>query len=215
VVIKRSFSTKLQPVEAFGLSNEVLRPVGFELGKANPPRSQEWRRGGGTGSKAGSLRNTPLAIEIEVERNRVNLTAKAEVAERSAGTAKNMLSAFAQALELVLAEGASPEAVRALMRNAEHPPRTGSKRTLVSVCVIVFSVLGGGFYFATTMKSVPGPVKWVLAKFATGGKSPDKGHAATSGEGGSSDKPKKSPPVIVVRRAGAQTNVQSHTESPR
>lgn len=215
MVIKRSFSTKFQPIEAFGLSNEVLRPAGFELGKANPPKSQAWRRGGEPGLKSKSLRHAALSIELDIERNRVNLSATADVNERTAAAAKDLLTAYAQALELVLAEGATPEAARALVKNAEREPKTGSMRMLVSVCVIIVSVLGGGVYIATTLKSVPPPVRWVLAKFSSGKLTAGDQQAGSPDAGGSSGKAKKVSPIVVVRRAGAQTNAQPQTEPPR
>ena len=41
MIVKRTFVTKLEPVDAFGLSNELLRPRGLVLDKGNPPRAQQ------------------------------------------------------------------------------------------------------------------------------------------------------------------------------
>lgn len=204
MLVKRTFGTKLEAVDAFGLSNELLRPRGFQLGNGNPPKSQSWRRGGPPGTKSRSALKAPASIELEFNNGRVNLTATAEVASGKTAVATHLLSAYAQALELLLSTGATPDSASAMCKAAERAIKLKSVRKLASIGVIVFAVLGGGIYAMTSVKSFPNPLKLISGKSS---KSGDKAQAEAS-------KAKKSPPVIVVRKAGAQTHVTDHKSTP-
>ncbi len=206
MVIKRTFATKLEAVDAFGLSNELLRPRGFQLGKGTPPRSQSWSRGAQPGENAKSVFKVPQTIELEFDKNRVNVTATAEASGRKATSAQRMLTAYAQGLELLLSSGATPEAAGAMAKAAEKAIRIGSIRKIASVCAIALAVVGGGGYAMTMVKGFPSPMKWLSSKSAAKGSASTSGASASSHADASGSKTRKSPPVIVVRKAGAQTS---------
>lgn len=194
MIVKRTFSTKLDPIQSFGLSNEILRPRGFQLGAGNPPRSQTWTRGGAPGKVSSNLKSAHTSIELEIDRTRVNFTATADVSEAKAAAAGRVFSGLAQALELLLGAGGSPAAAAEMARRAERGGGgAGSKRSpLVAVCVIILAVLGGGAFLAMD-KNPPAPVRWVMTQVSG---------LTKSQADGSSSKPKKTPPVVIVRKAG-------------
>jgi hypothetical protein len=200
MVVKRTFVTKLEPVDAFGLANELLRPRGFRLDKGTPPRSQQWRRGVEAGTNARSVFQANQTIDVEFDRGRVNVTATADISGRKAVHAQNMLTSYAEALERLMASGESPAVAGKLPRRTEGAIRRAVLGRTLSVCVIVLAVLGGAGYAVTSMPNFPSPLKWF-----------------SSAKGGLADGKKKSgsPPVVIVRRAGAQSNAaKSSDQSP-
>jgi hypothetical protein len=197
---KRTFTTKLEPVDAFGLANELLRPRGFTLGNGNPPRNQSWRRGDDSGKKSRSIFKAPQTIEVEFDRGRVNVTATANVSGKKSTKAQGMMAGYAEALERLMSLGEKPAVAGRAAKRAEAAIKKAAMRRSLSVCIILLGVFGGGGYVLTTMKDkIPSPMKWFSGsgKFADG-------------------KPKKSgsAPVVVVRKAGAQTSATPKDQNP-
>ena len=193
MIVKRTFVTKLEPVDAFGLSNELLRPRGFVLDKGTPPRSQAWRRGVEPGQKSKNLFDARQTIEMEFSHGRVNVTASATVSGRDGIRAQKMLTSYAEALEHLLTSGHTPEVAGLIPKQVEGSLRRAKLTRTLSVCGALAAVLIGGIAALKFMPgNVPSSLRWLTGGLADGKKKPH------------------TPPVVVVRRAGEEASAEAH-----
>lgn len=188
---RRSFISKLDAIDIFGLANELLARRGFTLDEGQPGKFQRWNRGAPSASKRTPLSKLPQNIRLELDHGRISFHATIQGGERQLH-ADAMMKAYAESLEGVLAQGKSVAEVTKMLDIAERGIKTGSrsnKRTLVSVAVIVLGAIVGAAMWSGKASSLLKPSDPKAAA-----RSKSKNHT---------------PPVITVRRAGEPPKTSS------
>ena len=194
MVVKRTFTTQLEPPEAFAKANELLRPRGFDLEKGNHDRAKKWRRGLEPGKKSRNLFKAPQEVDVEFDRGRVNVTATCAVSGRSMVHAQRLMTAYAESVEKLLSVGVTPKEAAKGPKRAEANIRSALFRRSLSLCTILVGILAGAGYIFTHPKDFPLPAKLFSSSSGTGGQAAAK----------PSTKAGKSAPVITVRKAGVE-----------
>jgi hypothetical protein len=212
VTVEHTFITKLEPIEAFGISNELLRPRGFTLEEGNPSRSQQWSRAGS--AKARSVTRRPQSLRMEHDRGRVSVHLSMEVAGQRAAPAQRLMMAYARALEALLVERKPVETAAAGADSVERGIRGAERKSILVKCTAAVALLigaGVAIAFATDRAH---PFKEVITSghaIVQAGAPPVPPPAApladpriqvTVKPADPTAAKKKSPPVITVRRAG-------------
>ena len=153
--VEHTFVTKFESVEAFGLSNELLRPRGFTPEDGNPSRSQEWRRAGNKNAR--SVRRLPQTLRVEQDRGRVNVRVTMEVSGRRVMAAQKLMMSYARSLEALLAEKKPVKTAGLIADSAERGIQGSEIKSVLRTCVAVVVILAGAgvAYALATGRALP------------------------------------------------------------
>lgn len=208
--VEHAFVTRYESVEAFGLANELLRPMGFTLEDGNPSRSQQWRRPGK--EKSRSVLNLAQSLRLEHDKGRITVKMSMEATGGQVATGQKLLLSYAKSLEHLLSDGKNPKAASAHTRSVQRGIRAAAVRKVCTLSAAGLAILAGAGYAALTLsgRKVPftqaapaqpiiqaGPVELPAALKA------DPRNQVSIKPADPNAPKKHTPPVITVRRAGA------------
>src|ERR1043165_9877342 len=122
--VEHAFTTRLESIEAFGLSNELLRPRGFTLQEGNPSKSQQWARAGNPTAR--SVTRLPQTVRMELDRGRMTIRFSMEVSGKRVLPAQKLMLGYAKSLDALLNERKPVQAASMAGRSFSVAKRSGN-----------------------------------------------------------------------------------------
>jgi hypothetical protein len=142
VIIEHTFVTVRPETEAFAAAGNLMTLFKFAPRPDPAPSAREWSRGKRDARQAYGMTNLPQRLRIHFDRGRVSVAGAVELRHKNQLEARDTIVAMTVALEMLLAQGASPEAASAdVLAKQAWIARVDRRRRIMLACLITLPFL--------------------------------------------------------------------------